>query len=152
MIKSIIIPINISLKILKKNNKYLIILKKNLNDNLKRELFLLSNSEIFNKNRVILSNKNTINIINQGIIDLNLWNNRKIELKGVGSKVELKENILNIKVSNTSKSYKIPKDINIKIINSPLSIILWGTNINVIDKFKNLIIKNLPKKSLIWTK
>ena len=152
MIKSIIIPINISLKILKKNNKYLIILKKNLNDNLKRELFLLSNSEIFHKNRVILSNKNTINIINQGIIDLNLWNNRKIELKGVGSKVELKENILNIKVSNTSKSYKIPKDINIKIINSPLSIILWGTNINVIDKFKNLIIKNLPKKSLIWTK
>lgn len=152
MIKSIIIPINISLKILKKNDKYLIILKKNLNDNLKRELFLLSNSEIFHKNRVILSNKNTINIINQGIIDLNLWNNRKIELKGVGSKVELKENILNIKVSNTSKSYKIPKDINIKIINSPLSIILWGTNINVIDKFKNLIIKNLPKKSLIWTK
>ena len=149
MIKSIIIPTNISLKILKKNDKYLIILKKNLDDNLKRELFLLSNSEIFHKNRIILSNKNTINIINQGIIDLNLWNKRKIELKGVGSKVELKENILNIKVSNTSKSYKIPQDISVKIINSPLSIILWGTNINVIDKYKNLIIKNLPKKSII---
>lgn len=143
MINSIEIPKNINLKILKNNDTYIVLLKK-----LNQELFLICKSDIFYNNRIILSNKHNINIIQQGINDLNIWNKRKIILQGVGSKAELKDNILNIKVSNTLKIYKIPKDISVKIINSPLTIVLWGRNINVIDKFKTYILKNLPKKSI----
>lgn len=149
MIKSIKIPENINIKILKKNNINLIILKNNSSELIEsRELFFISKYNIFINNRIVLSNKHTINIIKQGINNLNLWNKRKILLQGVGSKVDIKDNVLTIKVSNTSKSFDIPEDITVKIINSPMSIMIWSVNINIIDEFKNKIFNNLPKKSL----
>lgn len=141
MINSIEIPNNINLKILKNNDTYIVLLKK-----LNQKLFIICKSDIFYNNRILLSNKYNINLIKQSINNLNLWNKRKIILKGVGSKAELDNNLLKIKVSNTLKIYNIPKDISIKILNSPLTIILWGRNINVIDKFRLYILKNLPKK------
>lgn len=143
MIKSLKIDKNISLKILKKNNTKLILLGYN-----KRELFILSKYDIYYNNGIIISNKNTINIIKQGINNLLLWNKREIIFKGVGSKLDVKNKLLTIKVSNTSNIFNIPKDINVKILNSPLRVVIWGNNINIIDKFKNNIIKKLPKKSI----
>lgn len=67
MINSIEIPKNINLKILKNNDTYIVLLKK-----LNQELFLICKSDIFYNNRIILSNKHNINIIQQGINDLNI--------------------------------------------------------------------------------
>jgi ribonucleotide monophosphatase NagD (HAD superfamily) len=73
MIKSIKIPENINIKILKKNNINLIILKNNSSELIEsRELFFISKYNIFINNRIVLSNKHTINIIKQGINNLNL--------------------------------------------------------------------------------
>jgi hypothetical protein len=148
MIKSIKIPDNISLKSIKKNDVSLIILTDHSEKSEKRRLFFITKVNVFYNSRIVLSNKHIINIIRQGINDLNLWNKRKIVLKGVGSKVDLTKNILNIKVSNTSKWFTIPEDICVKISNSPVSITIWGGNSNLIDKFKNNILNSLPKKSI----
>lgn len=140
MIKSIEIKNNINLKVLNYKDKNLIILK---NDN--REIFFLNKSEMLIKDRIVLSDKKTINRIKQGMDDLLLWNKRKVILKGVGSRCEILDGELRIKVSNTLKIFIIKEDINVKIINNPLSLIIWGININDVDKFKNDILKIYPK-------
>lgn len=161
MIKSLEIKKNISIKILKNNNSdKSIILIESLNSNLNLNLtsgvkkgvgvgvgvqFFISKSEIYIKDRIIISDKKTINRINQGIEDLNIWNKRKLILKGVGSRCEIENGELKIKVSNTLKKFKLLKDINVKILNNPLTLVIWGINMNTVDKFKNDIIKAYPK-------
>jgi hypothetical protein len=72
MIKSIKIPDNISLKSIKKNDVSLIILTDHSEKSEKRRLFFITKVNVFYNSRIVLSNKHIINIIRQGINDLNL--------------------------------------------------------------------------------
>lgn len=112
---------------------------------MKIERYFLNKSEMLIKDRIVLSDKKTINRIKEGMDNLLLWNKRKINLKGVGSRCEIIGGELRIKVSNTLKIFSIKEDINVKIINNPLSLIIWGLNINDVDKFKNDILKIYKK-------
>ena len=146
MVKSLELNKNIGIKIVSNNDIKLILLKIEVLDKEMFEYFL-TKSDIFisSESRVLVSDKKTINRVNSIIKDLSLWNKRKLLLKGVGSRAEVRDSELRLKMSNTLKVFDIVSDISVKIISSPLTLVIWGININEVDKFKNKILKEYPK-------
>jgi len=145
MIKSLELKKNINIKIIS-NKELKVVLVSLLEEKemfqyfVTKSLFYISLSD-----RIVVSDKKTINRIKQIILDLSLWNNRKLLLKGVGSRAELEGGKLRVKVSNTLKVFDIVSDISVKIVSNPLRLVIWGINQNKVDKFKNGILREYPK-------
>ena len=147
MIKSLELKKNISIKIISnKEIKVVIVSLKKISEKDMFQYFVTKSLVYISlSDRIIVSDKKTINRIKQIIVDLSLWNKRKLLLKGVGSRAELENGKLRVKVSNTLKVFDIVSDISVKIISNPLTLVIWGINENKVDKFKNGILREYPK-------
>ena len=145
MIKSLELKKNISIKII--SNKEIKVVIVSLIEEKEMFQYFVTKSLVYISlwDRIIVSDKKTINRIKQIIVDLSLWNKRKLLLKGVGSRAELENGKLRVKVSNTLKVFDIVSDISVKIISNPLTLVIWGINQNNVDKFKNDILREYPK-------
>lgn len=147
MVKSLEIKKNISIKIISsKERKVVIVSLKSLESKIMIQYFLTKSLlYISSSDRIIVSDKKTINRVKQIIRDLSLWNKRKLLLKGVGSRAEIENGKLRLKISNTLKVFDIVSDISVKIVSNPLTLVIWGINENKVDKFKNDILREYPK-------
>lgn len=144
MIKSLELKKNISIKILVDKEIKVVIISLLRDKEMFQYFVTKSLIYISSLDRIVVSDKKTINRISQIILDLSLWNKRKLLLKGVGSRAELENGKLILKVSNTLKVFDIVSDISLKILSNPLTLLIWGINENKLDKYKNVILREYP--------
>lgn len=126
----------------KEGSLWVIILEKD-----DKSLYVISKWNIMLRGRILVSKKLIINLIKSSIKILEEWNKREIYIKGVGSKLLLENEVggvtnrrrLGITLSNTDYWFDIPLDIELKVENNPLKLIIWGIHLSSIYSFKNLI-------------